>query len=115
MRSLESLLKDAISKFNEKVKIDDRLKEALKGITRKIVVELEQGKKFSFIIQNCEITNFSVGGLEQADVQIISDSETLEKLLTKELSPFKAYALGKLKIKAPLADLMALRKFLKGE
>jgi putative sterol carrier protein len=115
MTDLECLLREAINKFNEKVKADDKLKEALSGLTRKVVVELEQERKYSFVIQNCEIANFSSCDLEQFDVKIISDSETLEKLLTKELSPFKAYATGKVKIKATLADLIMLRKFLSAE
>ncbi|MDI6708411.1 MAG: SCP2 sterol-binding domain-containing protein [Candidatus Thermoplasmatota archaeon] len=115
MTDLEHLFRAAINKFNERVKADDKLKEVLRGLTRKVVVELEEEKRYSFVIQNSEIINFSSCDLEQPDIQIISDSETLGKLLNKELSPFKAYATGRVKIKASPADLILLRRFLKAE
>jgi len=44
---------------------------------------------------------------------IISDRETIYGLMKKEISVFKAYATGKIKIKASLMDLLRLREFLK--
>lgn len=108
---LENLLMKAIAEFNEKAKRDEKLRKALTGITRKVLIQLEEGKSFKFVLQNNQITDFEEGKLEKPDVLVTSDLETLEKLIKKELKPFKAYATGKIKLKASLMDLLRLREF----
>ena len=44
-----------------------------------------------------------------ADITVISDTQTMSALLSKEMTPWKAYARGKLRIKASLDDLLLLK------
>lgn len=112
---LESMLKKIVQDFNEKAKDDEKLKSTLGGVKRTVVIEIENSKTYSFSIENSQIVNFKDRALEEPDVKIISDAETVKKLITKELKPFKAYATGKVKIKASLSDLLALRRVLSGK
>lgn len=112
---LESMLKKIVQDFNEKAKDDEKLKSALEGVKKTVVIEIENIKTYSFSIENAQIVNFKDCALEEPDVKIISDEETLKKIIMKELKPFKAYATGKVKIKASLADLLALRRILSGK
>lgn len=113
MADLEQLLKDMIVKFNAKVKGDEKLQSELEGITRKVQIEITDGKSYNFLLENKEMKNFSEGIIEDANIRIITDNATMVGIINKEVSPIKAYATKKLRLKASISDLLRLQKFLK--
>lgn len=108
---MEELLKGVIEKFNEKCKTDKDLQKNLKYLKRTVQIEIAGGNSYKFTLQDCHISDFSVGTIEKPDVHISSDAETMKKLINKEMTAIKAYALKKIRIKASLEDLLMLRKF----
>lgn len=102
----------AIERFNEKCKTDEKLRKELKDIVRRVNIEITDDKNYCFVLKNAMISGFDEGNLENPDVTIISDRETIYGLMKKEISPFKAYATGKIKIKGGLMDLLRLKDFL---
>lgn len=110
----KELLVDAIARFNAKSDSDEKLRGTLDGITRKVQVEISDEADYHFQLADCKIAGLESGAVEAPDVRISTDSATLSALMSKSLSPFKAYATGKLKVKASLTDLMMLRSFLSG-
>lgn len=108
---VEELLKQAVDKFNKKASCDEKMKEQLKDIDRKVLIEITNGPSYHFDLKECYITGFGQGMIENPDVRVITDVETLTGLLKKEIRPMKAYATGKLKIKASLTDLLTLKNF----
>ena len=108
---MKMLLMDAIRKFNEKAEIDEKLKKDLKGITRKIQVDVTDGEGYNFVLEDARVLNLREGEIESPDIVITASTETLTSLLTKEMGPMKAIATRKLKMKASLEDMFRLRKF----
>lgn len=113
MANLEQTLRLAIEKFNAKVKEDAHLQRELEGIVRSVQIEIIDGKSYHFLLENKEIKKFSEGTIENANIRIIIDTATMIGIINKEISPIKAYATRKLRIKASILDLMKLQKFLK--
>jgi putative sterol carrier protein len=116
MEDLENLIRNAIIEFERKISQDEKLLSRLKGITRKVVVDIEDLKEaIGFTFREGKIEDFrrfSSGEAKDADLLVIASVDTIKKLLRKELNPFKAYLTGKLKLKASLTDLLILREFL---
>jgi len=110
---VKEIIMNAIEKFNEKCKTDEKLRNELKDVIRKVNIEITDDKNYCFVLKNAMISGFDEGNLENPDMTIISDRETIYGLMKKEISVFKAYATGKIKIKASLMDLLRLREFLK--
>ncbi|MFA5772606.1 MAG: SCP2 sterol-binding domain-containing protein [Thermoplasmata archaeon] len=109
---MEELLKSAIEKFNEKCKTDKELQKDIECIKRTVQINITDGKSYKFVLQSSQITDFAIGTLDNPDVLISSDNDTMKKLLSKEMSAMKAYVLKKIKIKASLEDLLTLKKFM---
>ncbi len=53
-----------------------------------------------------------VGNETNADIKIVTDTDTFIKIRKKELSGMKAFQSGKLKVNGSFSDLMKLRKIL---
>ncbi|MDI6917352.1 MAG: SCP2 sterol-binding domain-containing protein [Thermoplasmatales archaeon] len=109
---MKEILMNAIEKFNKKCKTDEKLRKELKDVNRKVQIEIDD-EKYHFLLLGDGISGFDEGTIENPDVTIISDNETIHGLMKKEISIFKAYATGKIKIKASLMDLLRLKEFLK--
>lgn len=108
---MKMLLLDAVRKFNDKAETDEKLKKELKGVTRRIQIDVTDGEDYSFVLADLKISDFREGGIESPDVIIRASSDTFSALLTKQMGPMKALATRKLKIKASLDDMFRLRKF----
>jgi len=107
---VEALLKDLIARFNKKATEDEKLRNELKDMTRKIEVRMRDGETYNFLLEDHQLKNFSKGEVSEPDIRIISDTKNFEALVKREIGPMRALATGKLKIKAPLEDMLRLRK-----
>lgn len=108
---MKEVLEKVVFKFNEKAKNDDKLRNDLAGIERKIQLELKDGPKFNFTLKDAHVDGVNDGPIPTPDITIITDANTLNALLNREMGPMKAIALQKLKVKASLEDMLRLRKF----
>ena len=108
---IEEILAKTIEKFNEKATNDEKLRSELAGISRSIVLRLDDGRRFNFHLSNGQASKLSIGDLEKPDISIESDEATLMALYNKELRPMKAFALRKVRIDGSVEDLLRLRKF----
>ncbi|MEK6851787.1 MAG: SCP2 sterol-binding domain-containing protein [Candidatus Thermoplasmatota archaeon] len=108
---MKDLIEQAVQKFNAKAQADEKLQKELEGIERKVVIDCRDGPKYNFVLKDRQIGPVGEGPLDAAEITILSDTGTLTALLKKEMGPMKAYATGKLKIKASLEDVLRLRKF----
>lgn len=107
---VEALLKDLIARFNKKVTEDEKLRNELRNMTRKIEVKMRDGESYNFLLEDLQLKNFSKGEVSEPDISIISDTKSFEALVKREIGPMRALATGKVKIKAPLEDMLRLRK-----
>jgi putative sterol carrier protein len=108
---IEDILNDTINRFNGKVATDEKLRSDLTGISRSIVLRLDDGRRFNFQLSDCHVGKPNIGDLDKPDISIESDEATLEALYKKELRPMKAFAMRKIRIDSSVEDLLRLRKF----
>lgn len=82
--------------------------EAIEGWKRTAQLALKEGQVFHFIVKDNTIT-LHEGPLENADMRIQSDEDTIRKLFLEEMSATSALFKRKLKVKGSTSDLMKLR------
>ncbi len=108
---MRDLLENLITKFNAKVDADPGLREEIGDLQKTVLIELKDGTKWHFTLKDRHVAALLDGGVDRADITLITDAETLRALLLREMGPFKAYATGKLRFKGSLDDLARFRKF----
>ncbi len=108
---MRDLLENLITKFNAKVASDTALSAEIGDLQKTVLIELSNGTKWHFTLKDGHVAALVDGGVDRADITLITDEETLRGLLLREIGPFKAYATGKLKFKGSLDDLLRFRKF----
>jgi putative sterol carrier protein len=107
--SMFAPLEDMVNKFNHKTAKDEKLKENLQGIEKRINLDLGD-EHFCFILDNGEAHSLQKGMFNEPDVTITSDPATLTGLMEKTIRPMRAYAQKKFQVKGKLEDLLHLRK-----
>lgn len=108
MMTIEPKLKELIAKFNEKIATDEKLRNELKGVDRKVLIDLES-EKYNFHLHDEKVNDFQPGEIADPDITILSDPETMEGLISGKTKPMKALALRKLRIKGNIDDMLRLR------
>ena len=102
-------LDELVDKFNNKVQKDDGLSEALTGIRKAINLDLGE-LEYSFRLEDGEAHSLSDGLIDEADVVISSDPDTILDLLEKRIRPMKAFAQRRFRVAGEIEDLLRLRK-----
>ncbi len=112
--SIQETLQDLIDRFNDRIKTDEKLQTELEGMDRSIQIELREtnGTEYlHFFLKDMTASPIESGPLEDPDINIISSEDSITKLISGELRPMKAWATGKLKVKAKnTEDVFRLRK-----
>lgn len=108
---MRDLLEGLIAKFNAKVKSDPSLRDEIGDLQKTVLIELKDGTKWHFTLKDQHVARLEDGGVEHADITLLTDGETLRALILREMGPFKAYATGRLKFRGSLDDLARFRKF----
>ena len=108
---MRDLLESVIARFNAKVDSDASLSEEIGDLQKTVLIELKDGTKWHFVLKDRHVAALLDGGVDRADITILTDADTLKALLLRETGPFKAYATGKLRFKGSLDDLARFRKF----
>jgi putative sterol carrier protein len=112
MTLVEELLREAIDKFNSRVKEDPELARELQGVAKTIQVEVEEGDWYHFILKDAAVDGPHKGAASTTpDIRIIASAETLTRLWTKELRVMKAIVTKQLQVKGSMEDLLRLRRF----
>lgn len=108
---MRDALEKLVTKFNQKAETDDKLRNDLAGIERKVMLDLGNGTQFNFLLKDAHVDGINDGPIDSPDITIITDEGTLDSLIKREIGPMKAIALRKLKVKASIEDMLRLRKF----
>ncbi|MDF1539995.1 MAG: SCP2 sterol-binding domain-containing protein [Candidatus Thorarchaeota archaeon] len=86
----------------------EKTMDAIEGWERTALLMLKEGPTFHFIVKNNTITVHD-GDIENPDMKIQSDEETIRKLFLEEMSAASALLKRKLKVKGSASDLMKIR------
>ena len=108
--AVKAVLDDVVAQFNARVKCDDSLRRELIGIKKRVQVDLGP-EQYHFVIEDCKVDGVCDGRIENPDITIISDEETVRRLHCRELKIMKAWAQKKIRVRGSLEDIMRLRKF----
>ncbi len=88
--TVREMLEDLIRKFNAKVASDPALRAELVGLRKTVLIELKDGTKYHFSLADQKVAGLIDGGVDPADITIVTDAETLRGLILREIGPFKA-------------------------
>ena len=86
----------------------EKTMEAIDGWERTALLMLKEGPEYHFIVKDNNITVHH-GTLDEPDMKIQSDEETIRKLFLEEMSAASALLKRKLKVKGSAGDLMKIR------
>ena len=86
----------------------EKTMEAIEGWERTALLMLKDGSEYHFIVKDNNIT-VHTGGLDEPDMKIQSDEDTIRKLFLEEMSAAGALLKRKLKVKGSAGDLMKIR------
>ena len=86
----------------------EKAREAIQDWERTVLLTLKNGSLYHFLIADNNIT-IHAGSIENPDMQIQSDADTISKLFLEEISAASALLKRKLKIKGSATDLMKIR------
>lgn len=107
-----SVLEDMVNKFKTKIKEDEELKEKVKDYDRTIMIDFKEGDYYNTEFKGGEIEDIKEGSIEDADITIKTDPETLHNLLEGNMGAMEAYAKKKIKIDASLTDMLKIKDML---
>jgi putative sterol carrier protein len=112
---LEEVLKEWLEKVKKKVEEDENIQKDLKDFDGIFQLNITDGESYHVAIKKGEIGELEKGKSEDPRLSVTSDAETLNALMSGEMSAMKAFALRKIRLKGSFEDIIRLRKFLKTE
>jgi putative sterol carrier protein len=86
----------------------EKTKQAIEGWERTALLVLKDGRQYNFHVKDNNIT-VDEGFIENPDMKIESDADTIRKLFMEEMSAASALLTRKLKVKGSASDLMKIR------
>ena len=111
---IEEKLAALVDKFNMKVDEDENLASYVKDMERKIQIEFTDTDECYWLeLKNSKLSQLQKGRIDDADIVLTTDKETMKGLLNGTIKAMKAYATRKLKIKAALQDILLMKKLIK--
>ena len=110
MTDVSKLLNDKVLEFNSKIKDELSTAKMIEGKTRTICICVLDDDNYVSKLENLKLEDFERTDDTNSDLIVTASSEILEALMSKTMSPVKAYMKGNLKVKASLMDMLLLRK-----
>ncbi len=108
--TVKEILEEAVAKFNERIKRDPKLFNAVQGQNKLFRFTID-GTRYHYRLNQCEVFPAGDG---YPDVGIECTEEVFRGLADKSIKPLKAWMDKTLKIRAEARDLLLARKFIGG-
>jgi putative sterol carrier protein len=105
------MTQDLLELMQERIAIGlerEKTLEAIEGWERTAQLTLKEGPEYHFLVKDNTITVHE-GPIDEPDMRIQSDEETIRKLFLEEMSAAAALLKRKLKVKGSASDLMKIR------
>ena len=105
------MAQDLLELMQERIAIGlerEETHDAIQGWERTVQLTLKEGPEYHFIVKDNNITVHE-GPIDDPDMIIQSDEDTIRKLFLKEMSVSSAIFRRKLKVKGSTSDLMKIR------
>ncbi|MGC8565856.1 MAG: SCP2 sterol-binding domain-containing protein [Thermoplasmata archaeon] len=103
---------ELVEKFNKKALDDEKLKQDLKGLEKKIEINFTDDGNYSFILKDGQLSRFN-GKFDRPDITVLISTDIFNSILNKELDVLSAYITRKFTVKASLSDKLLISELLK--
>lgn len=110
--STEQVFQRIHDAYAEKYPHNEKLRKAVKGKTRKILIHMTDGPSAAYVLENDKLHRVEPAGLGKPDIKIESTGHDLIALFNKELKPFDAFLTKRIKVHASMGDLLLAKSFL---
>jgi len=108
--NVKNMLDEKVSEFNSKVNDDPNFSKKIEGKNRTITISVSDGDNYGSKLEDLKLDDFNITEDINTDLVVTASAEVLEGLMTKTMSPIKAYMSGSLKVKASFSDILLLKK-----
>ena len=106
------IIKTNMDRFNERVGADESLQKAVEGKRRRILITVTDGTQYHFELADNTLSGLGEGPIEDADIQVTSDTATYVGIIDRSINPYKAFVEKRIKIRASLPDMFLFQKFM---
>ena len=107
---VRSQLHKSVAQFNERAKTDAKFQETLRDMERHIQLDVAGDATYNFHLKDNRIDGVKDGPVQNPEVVVTTDKETLLGIFNGEVSAMRAYLTKKIKFQATLMDLLVLKK-----
>lgn len=108
--NVKTMLDEKVTEFNSRITSEPKFAKMIEGKNRTICICVSDGENYISKLEELKLEDFVNNGDTSADLVVTASSEILEALITKTMSPIKAYMKGDLKVKASFTDMLLLKK-----
>ncbi len=108
----KEVLEEMLRKFRDKMEKDESLKDELKDFNRDIQVNFKSGGHYNMRLKEGKVGDIKEGTIDEADITLTTEVETLKKLMNDELGAMEAYAKNKVSLDASFSDLLKFKNLL---
>ena len=109
-KTVIDLLDEKVIEFNSRIVDEPKFSKMIEGKNRTICISVTDEGKYFTKLDNMRIEDFVSTQNTEADLVVTANAKTFIGLISKEISPIKAYMSGDLKVKASLTDMLLLKK-----
>ena len=110
MSNIKKILEEKVSEFNSRIKDEPKFSGVIEGKERSICISVSDGENYTTNLKDMHLEPFLESDDTDKDLVVTATSDVLLALISKEMSPIKAYMTGELKVKASLTDMLLLKK-----
>tara|TARA_X000001036_G_scaffold438647_1_gene487054 strand:- start:786 stop:1124 length:339 start_codon:yes stop_codon:yes gene_type:complete len=110
MSNIKKILEEKVSEFNSRIKDEPKFSGVIEGKERSICISVSDGENYTTNLKDMHLEPFLESDNTDKDLVVTATSDVLLALISKEMSPIKAYMTGELKVKASLTDMLLLKK-----
>jgi putative sterol carrier protein len=96
---------------NKKIETDPKIREMAEEKDRTISLHFTDENDYILEVKDGKVLEPREGKLEDPTLLVITDTQTMQKILDKKLNPLMAYAMKKIKVKGPMDEVLLLKDF----
>lgn len=112
MGEIREMIQGLMDRFNERAGDDQKFAEFWKDKVRRISIEFTDGETFGMTLRDGRLVDLDIRTEADPDIRIITTTECFRDLIGRRIHPMKALALRRLRVKASIEDMLAIRKML---
>ena len=107
---IPEMLQEKVTLFNQRIDNEEKFAGMIGDKQRSVCIEVTDGASLTARLADGRLADFSTEAGAETDIRVTADTETLGGMLAGTVSPVKAYATRRLKVKCSVRDLLLLKR-----